>query len=130
MRLGRRVAMRVLPFTVASLALTGGAFAQDKYGTVRTVESKEIWKADGMTVEHVQFTPDGTRIRFTARGKDSVLRGSVLPDGTGFETDPVDAAPADADGAVPAVGFRDEKCAAASPDGKLIACTRDLLTVL
>jgi len=64
-------------------ASTGAARAQDKPGTVTVVESKEIWKADGMTVRHAQFTPDGERIVFVAKGKDGLVLASVKPDGSG-----------------------------------------------
>ena len=66
------------------LVLACPALAQDKPGTVTVVESKEIWKADGMTVTHAQFTPDGERIIFVVQGKDGFLVRSVKPDGSGL----------------------------------------------
>ena len=68
----------------ASLSFACTALAQDKPGTVTVVESKEIWKADGMTVRHAQFTPDGKRIVFVAVGKKDLLLASITPAGGGF----------------------------------------------
>lgn len=117
--------MRVSVLLLVACLMPAAALAQDKPGTVTVTESKTIWKADGMTVKHAQFTPDGKRVVFVAQGKDSVLRASIRPDGTGFKELPKEAETTDAPAAVPAGGWPVEKCAATSPGG-LVASTKDL----
>lgn len=70
----------------AVVALAGAARAQDEAGTVSVVESKTIWKQDGMTVKRAQFTPDGARIVFAAEGQGRLLIASVSPGGDDVRT--------------------------------------------
>jgi hypothetical protein len=67
---------------LAAHAAAARAADEDKYGTVRVAESRDVWTADGKEVRQVQFTPDGARIVFLASGKDELLIGSIKPDGS------------------------------------------------
>jgi hypothetical protein len=119
--------VRIFATLAAALAIAASpAIAQDKPGTVTVVESKTIWKQDGMTVKHAQFTPDGKWTQFVAEGKGTTLAAAIRPDGTGFRKMPVATEPADPRASVPAGGWPAEKCAATSPDGVLVISTRDL----
>jgi hypothetical protein len=114
-----------IAFLVAGL-LPFGASAQERPGTVRVVESKILWQKDGMTVTHAQFTPDGKQIVFIAQGEDVRFRARIRPDGAGFEKLPEETETADTTAAVPVGGWPEEKCPATSPDGALVAATKDL----
>jgi len=75
---------RLLPVAAYLLVLVSPVLAQDRPGTVRVVDSKEIWKAEGMTVKHAQFTPDGRRIVFVAEGEGGPILASVTSSGAEF----------------------------------------------